>query len=131
MGTVTGAWTFPGVSSPLSVWSTPFVIVVAPPVPLSEAEHVASKEVAVKISPMALVMLLTVALLVTDPVGPGVPWVLTVISPEVKNRAGPAPATPDGAVAVIGAPDPPAGSVTVGVGTVTLGGPPKRPTLAK
>ena len=71
------------------------------------------------------------AVLVTDPVGPVDPWVVTVSGPEVKKVAGPTLPNPDGAVAVCGLFDPSAAKVTVGVGPVMMGGPPNRPTDRK
>lgn len=68
--------------------------------------------------------------LVTDPPVPVVPCVLTPSGPEENWMAGPYCALPVGAVAVIGKAEPPGGSVTVGAGPRTLGGPPKSPTLA-
>ncbi len=58
--------------------------------------------------------------LVTEPVGPVEPVVFTVIGPEEKNRTGPAMALPVGALTLTLPPA--AGSVTLGVGPVTLGG---------
>ncbi|MEO7518524.1 MAG: hypothetical protein ABIY58_07180 [Acidimicrobiales bacterium] len=117
--TVTGAWSamlLVGSLSPLSVWSVPPVIVTEPVAPASEAVHVLDALVAVNTSWAEVLMLVMLVELVTDPVGPVVPWVLTVIGPELKKRAGPAEALPVAAVAVRGTADPPAGSVTVGVG---------------
>jgi hypothetical protein len=52
---------------------------------------------------------------VTDP-PLGVPTVLTLTGPELKNVAGPNLAFSDGAMAVNGLANPPCGSVTTGVG---------------
>jgi ABC-type cobalamin transport system permease subunit len=59
--------------------------------------------------------------LVTDRVGPVVPWVLTVIGPDEKNLAGPTAALAVGALAVIGSTEPPAGRTTLGVGAPVAG----------
>jgi len=130
-GTTTAGCTLPAESSPLSVCNMPPVMTVEPLMPVSDAEQLLRTSVAVKTSPCKFVRFWTRAELITDPVAPGVPWVLTSICPEVKNRAGPAPACPVAAVAVIGVAEPPGGSETVGVGPLILGGPPKRPTLEK
>jgi hypothetical protein len=66
---------------------------------------------------------------VTEPPVPVVPRVLTSNLPEEKMIAGPYCAVPEAAVAVIGLAEPLAGSVTVGAGPRTPGGPPKRLTL--
>jgi hypothetical protein len=99
--------------------------------PVSVAVHVLEAAVAVKISLPDVLMFWMVEVLVTEPLGPSVPWVLTVIGPELKRTAGPTWTRPDGALAVIGTAEPVAGSVTEGSGPRTLGGPPNRLTLAK
>src|SRR5918997_4983282 len=58
---------------------------------------------------------------VEDPVGPVFPCVLTVMGPDSKNTAGPNSAIPEGTVTVSEPPS--AGSVTVGAGPSTSGGP--------
>ncbi len=66
--------------------------------------------------------------LVTDPLAPSVPWVLTVIRPEEKTVAGPVPALLMGTVAVWGLFEASADSVTRGVLAAGLQGWPKAVT---
>ncbi len=118
------------------------VIVVEPLTPVPDAVHELATDVS-GLVPGGLKLsspntserdVLTSAMLVevvTDPVGPRLPEVLTVIWPELKKVAGPTTALPDGSVAVCGLLDASAASVTVGAGPRMFGGPPKRPTLAK
>src|SRR5215210_6537286 len=104
-------------------------MVVDPATPLSEAVHLLETPSAVmgpgptpRGSPIE-------AELATEPVGPVVPWVLTVVGPEggasalgslagywpLKSLAGPYCATaPSLSVAVMGVDEPPAGRVTDG-----------------
>jgi len=115
-------------SLPLSVSSLPMAIVVVPlTTPVLDDEHELARRVVVNAPPFALVMFATFAVVVTEPVGPSVPCVLTSSCPVVRNVAGPTVAVADGRVADCGVPV--AGSVTVGAGPRWLGGPPKRPTV--
>ena len=103
--------------------------VVLPLTPVSVAVQVLLMEAAVKTSCLDVLTFDTVAVLVTDPVGPVVPWVLTVIGPELKRIAGPTWTSAEGTLAVIGKAEPAGGSVTTGAGPLTPGGPPKSLTL--
>lgn len=107
------------------------MIVVDPVTPLSDALQVPATFVAVKTSFPDLPTLLMLAELVTEPLGPMLPWVLTSSRSELKIVAGPYWAEADGAVAVMGAAEPPGGSVTLGAGPRLLNGPPKRLMLLK
>ncbi len=105
------------------------MIVVEPLMPASDAMDVLFTLAAVNAcAPVGLIPVMLTEL-VTDPVGPVVPCVLTVIGPELKRLAGPYCTLPVGAVAVIGMAEPPGGSVTVGVGPIGGWGEPKRVTL--
>ncbi len=120
----------PGESSPLSVKSVPLVTVVEPDTQDWFAWHVLEMLEAVSASCVEVFTVMMFAELVTDPVGPGVPSVLTVIGPDEKNVAGPSFACPVDALSVKGTVDPPVGSVTVGVGPICGWGAPKRLTLS-
>ncbi|MDQ3573492.1 MAG: hypothetical protein M3404_00970 [Actinomycetota bacterium] len=92
--------------------------VVEPVTPASEAEHVLVMLVAWSASLGSVPTSVAVAVLVTDPVGPVVPWVLT--STEAAERMmgpgvplGKVIRTVQGSLAVIGVAEPPGGSVTV------------------
>jgi len=76
-------------SKPLSVWSVPPLIVVEPLPAPSDAVQVLDTLVAVKTSWPLVFTDWMLAELVTDPLGPVVPWVLTVSWPELKKMAGP------------------------------------------
>jgi hypothetical protein len=67
----------------------PPTTVVEPVAPDSLAVQVLERLVAVKISWVEVLIGARVAVLVTDPPGPSVPWVVTVVGPAVKSRAGP------------------------------------------
>jgi hypothetical protein len=130
MGTVTGPCSPASVKSPsllrsrpLSVSSTPFVTVVEPVIPVSDAVQVLERVAALNTSSPEGLMLLMVAVLVADPVGPGVPTVLTSMAPELKMI----PYLPESAWAVMGVADPVGGSETAGVG----GWVPKKLVLAE
>jgi hypothetical protein len=69
------------------------VTVVDPDTPLSDAVHVLATCVAVNTSWVEVLMLLMVALLVTEPAGPVVPWDMTLMEPALKMVAGPYLAT--------------------------------------
>ena len=71
------------------------------------------------------------AVLVTDPPGPVVPCVVTVIGPELNTVAGPYTTLPVAAEALIGAAEPPDGNVTSGAGPRVLSGPENKLTLPK
>jgi len=115
-GTLTSGW----VASPSSVRSVPPVIVVEPVTPASEAVQVLATLAAVNTSaPLVLVVAMLVEL-VTDPPAPVVPWVLTVIAPEVKKMPGPYRASPVATEPVMGAAEPVGGSVTAGAGAHTV-----------
>jgi hypothetical protein len=103
-------------SSPLSVWSVPLVIVVEPLTPVSDAVQVLARLLAVRFSCVDALTFAMFAELVTEPVGPSVPEVLTLIAPEEKMVAGPESARAEGALAVCGLFDPLDASVTDGVG---------------
>jgi hypothetical protein len=104
--------------SPSEVCRDPVVIVVEPVTPLSVAVHVLSTFVAVNTSVCDVFTVSMLVELVTDPVGPGDPCVVTVIGPDVKNVAGPYFTEPVVADDVIRA-EPPGGSVTVGIGPIS------------
>ena len=87
--------------------------------------------VALLIFAVLLFVVLMVAELVTEPSAPVVPSVLTSIGPDVKIVAGPYFASPVAALSVTGVAEPPAGSVTVGVGPREAAGPPNRLMLVK
>ena len=117
--------------SPSERTSVPPLIVVEPLVPDSDAVQVLDTLVAVNTSWPDVLTGPTVAVLVTEPVGPVVPWVLTVNGPVVNRKAGPRCARHWSAPAVTGVADPPRGRVTAGSGApsgATAGGPPKRLT---
>jgi hypothetical protein len=105
-------------SSPLSVWSVPLVIVVEPLTPVSDAVQVLARLLAVRFSCVDALTFAMFAELVTDPVGPSVPDVLTPIAPEEKIVAGPESARADAALAFWGLFDPLDASVADGVGPV-------------
>ena len=111
-----------GVSAPTGpfelefVASSPLVTVVEPVTPLSLAVQVAISWSAENWPPLAVVMLLIVAVLVTDPPAPRVPCVLTSTGPDSNKVAGPYTTTSEASWPVIGVAEPPAGSVTLGVG---------------
>jgi len=119
------------------------VIVVVPVTPVEDPVHELVTVAAVKTSAPEVLVVEMLVEVVTDPVGPGVPWVLTVIGPDVKMMPGPYRASPVAAEAVTGTTEPPAGSVTAGAAAHPMvfvggfvhgrsaGGPPKRPTLVK
>jgi hypothetical protein len=110
---------FVGSKSPLSVSSVPPVIVVEPLTPDAEAVQVLWSWLAVNTSFLEVLTLLIVAVLVTEPLGPMVPCVLTSIWPLVKIVAmppGPACTLPDAAVALCGLFEASGASVTTGVG---------------
>jgi len=116
---------------PSSVWSVPPVIVVEPLTPaVSDAVQVLVTLLAVNTSAPEVLMVWMSVELVTDPPA-GVPWVLTVMGPEVKKMPGPYRASPEGTEAVTALAEPPGGNVTVGVGPRSAGGPPKRLILLK
>jgi hypothetical protein len=77
--------------SGLGSWRTrtPFTTVVEPLTPVSDAAQVLAIDSAVKTSEWEVLTVWMVAVVVTDPLGPVVPWVLTVIGPELKIVAGP------------------------------------------
>jgi len=112
--------------APWEVTTVPPTTVVNPVTPLSDAVQVLSREVAVNTSCWDVLMGARLAVLVTDPVGPVVPWVLTVVGPAVKSLAGPMTTFDVGDVAVIGTAEPPGGRLTMGVGPKGPCGPPKR-----
>jgi len=138
-GTITTGW----VASPSSSWSVPFVMVVVPLTPDSEAVQLLATLVEENTSAPEVFVPAMLLDVVTDPVAPVVPWVLSVIGPEVKKMPGPYRASPVGAEAVTGTAEPVGGSITVGAAahpTVLVGGfvhgrsaggPPKRPILLK
>jgi hypothetical protein len=101
--------------------------------------HVLEIPAAVNTSTWEVFTVWMVAVLVTAPPAPRVPWVLTVIGPDVKMMPGPYLASPVGTESVRGAAEPPAGRVTLGRGRQSslvaglaqgrvLEGPPKRLT---
>jgi hypothetical protein len=107
---------FVGSLSPLSVTSVPPVIVTEPLTPDWVAVQVLCMLVASKFSlPEALMFWMLVAL-VTEPLGPSEPDVVTMSEPELKTVAGPADALADAALAVCGLLEALDASVTVGVG---------------
>jgi hypothetical protein len=106
--------TFPLAS--VFVASTPLVTVVEPVTPLSLAVHVAITWSAENCPPLAVEMLLTVELLVTEPPAPVVPCVLTLTGPDSNSVAGPKKTLSDGSEPMIGVAEPLMGSVTRGVG---------------
>jgi hypothetical protein len=116
---------------PSEVCSTPLLIVVEPVTPVSVAVQVLDAEVAVKTSWPERLMFWMVAVLVTDPPGPSVPWVLTSMAPLLQMMAGPNWTSPSAALAVCGLLEASGARVTIGVGPRTPGGPPNRLTLAK
>jgi len=124
--TVTGSWS--GLS-PLSVTSVPPVIVVEPLAPLSDAVQVLARLLAVKLSWPDAPTFAMLAELVTDPVGPSVPEVLTSMRPEEKIVAGPASARADAALALWGLFEASDASVTDGVGAAGVHELPKASTV--
>lgn len=101
--------------------TVPPMTVVEPVTPASEAEHVLVMLVAWSASFGSVPTSLAVAVVVTEPVGPVVPWVLRSIGP-VERMMGPAPPpgkvirTVQGPVAVMGSADPVGGRNTEAVG---------------
>jgi hypothetical protein len=111
-----------GVGAPLSVRRLPLVMVVAPLTPDSDAMQLLATVSAVRISPpvsgceAALFTFVAVDELLTEPEGPRVPDVFTVIWSDVKRVATSATANPVEAMAVCGLFEAFGASVTTGVG---------------
>ena len=121
----------------MSISSTPLLIVTEPlTTPVADVEHVAvtagsplAVGLASKAPPFVTSMSPMVEVLVTDPSGPTVPWVLTLRLVPSKKIAGPTCGLATERVSDTF--PPPGGSVTIGSGPRWLAGPPKRPTLRK
>jgi hypothetical protein len=116
---------------PSEVCRTPLLIVVEPLTPASDAVQVLDAEVAVKTSWPERLMFWMVAVLVTDPPAPSVPWVFTWMAPLLQMMAGPYWTMASATLAICGLLDASGASVTIGAGPRTPGGPPNRLTLAK
>jgi hypothetical protein len=69
--------------------------------------------------------------LVTDPLGPVLPCVLTAMASELKKIAGPTTALAEVSDAVTALVEPLAGNTTDGAGPRVLAGPPNKLTLAR
>ena len=116
---------------------------VEPVTPDSDAVQVLCTLAAVKVSTPEVLVFWMSEVDVTDPVGPVVPCVVTVIGPEVKKIPGPYLASAVATASVMGTAEPPAGSITRGRGRQSMvfaggsahgrtrGGPPKRLIMDK